>query len=458
MVAAAGLSDALIEELRTSVRGPVLRPGEDGYEIARKVWNGMIDKRPGLIVRCTGVADVISAVKFGRTHDLLVAVRGGGHNVGGKSLCDDGLLIDLSLMKGIVVDAANRTARAQAGVLWGEFDRETQAFGLATAGGVVSTTGIAGLTLGGGFGWLMRKYGLTCDNLLSVNLVTAEGEAITASEGENADLFWGLRGGSGNFGIATSFEYRLHSVGPIVVGGMVLHPLAQAADALRFYREFTQTAPDELTTYAGLLHSPDGAAVVALRVCYARPVEQGERVVQPLKNFSTPVADLFGSMSYLAQQQMFDAGFPAGNQYYEKSSFLAEISDDAIGTLISHFERVPSPLSGALIEHHGGAIRRVAEDATAFAHRAPEYNLVIPSAWIDPAESETEIAWTRGLWEAMQPFSTGGVYVNYMAEGESEERVRAAYGTNYGRLAALKRRWDPTNFFCLNQNILPSEL
>jgi FAD/FMN-containing dehydrogenase len=456
MVTATAVDHSAIEALRASVAGPVFRDGDDGYDAVRAVWNGMIQLRPRLIVRCTGTADVIKALSFARDNDLEIAVRGGGHNVAGKSLCADGLLIDCSMMKGILVDPTNRTVRAQTGVLWGELDRETQVFGLATPGGVVSTTGIAGLTLGGGFGWLMRKHGLTCDNVLSFNVVTADGTALVANEADNTDLFWALRGGGANFGVVTSIDYRLHPVGPIVMGGMALHPWAHARDVLRFYRDFTSTAPDELTTYAGLLHTPDGTPAAGIVVCYAGPVEDGERAVRPVKEFGSPVADLIGPMPFVDHQQIFDAGFPPGNLYYEKSSFLPDLSDDAIDVLVAQYEQAPSPMSFVVVEHHGGAIRRVDPDATAFAHREPEYNLIPPAVWTDPASSEMNIGWERRLWDLMQPYSTGASYVNYMSEGETEERVRGAYGDNYSRLATLKGKYDPTNVFHLNQNIKPS--
>jgi FAD/FMN-containing dehydrogenase len=445
-----------VDQLQASLSGPVLRDGDDGYEAVRAVWNGMIQRRPGLIVRCTGTADVVEALSFAQANDLEVAVRGGGHNVAGKSLCEGGLLIDCSLMKGIQVDPTNRTVRAQTGVQWGEFDRETQVYGLAAPGGVVSTTGIAGLTLGGGFGWLMRKHGLTSDNVLSFNLVTADGTPVVASESENPDLFWALRGGGANFGVVTSIEYRLHPLGPIVIGGMVLHPWEQARDVLRFYRDFTQSAPDELTTYAGLLHTPDGLPVAGIVVCYAGPVEDGERAVAPVKAFGSPLVDLIGPMPFVAHQQIFDPGFAKGNLYYEKSSFMRELSDEAIDVLVTQYERAPSPMSFVVLEHHGGAIRRVRPDATAFAHREPEYNLIPPAAWTDPAASEANIGWARQLWDRIRPYSTGATYINYMSEGEDEERVRGAYGDNYSRLATLKAKYDPTNLFHLNQNIMPS--
>lgn len=452
--AGSAVAAASLTELRAQVRG-VLAPGDDGYEAARRIWNGMIDRRPAVIARCAGVADVMAAVRFAREEGLPVAVRGGGHGVAGRAVCDDGIVIDLSPMKGIWVDPAARTARAQAGVLWGEFDRETQAFGLATTGGVVSTTGIAGLTLAGGFGWLMRAFGLTIDNLRAVDLVTADGELLRASEREHPDLFWGIRGAGANFGVVTSFEYQLHRLGPTVIGGMVLHPFEQAGSVLRFYREFTADAPDELTTYAGLLTTPDGVKVAGIVVCYAGSLEAGEAAVRPIRSFGTPVADLIGPIPYVAQQTLFTEAWPAGRHYYEKSCFLRDLGDAAIDMLVDGFARVPSPLSMVIIEQHGGAIRRVPEDGTAFPHRAPEYNLILPASWTDPADTAVNVQWTRELYTAMQPFATEGYYINYMADIESEERARAAYGGNYARLAALKATYDPANLFRLNHNIPP---
>src|SRR5918911_976812 len=333
------LGEATLGDLQASLRGALLRPGDDGYDAARRVWNGMIDKRPALIARCAGAADVITAVQFARSHNVQVAVRGGGHNVAGHAVCDDGLVIDLSPMKGIRVDPMARTARAQAGVTWGEFDRETATFGLATTGGLISTTGIAGLTLGGGIGWLMRKYGLACDNLLSVDIITADGQPMTASATENEDLFWGVRGGGGNFGIVTSFEYRLHPVGPMVLGGVIVHPLTVAKEALQFYREFTRTEPDDLTTTCAMVASlPDGdQPVVAFILCYSGPLEKGEEVVRPLRDFGSPVADMVGPMPYTALQALGGAFFPPGRLSYWKGSFLKELSDDAFETMIAQF-------------------------------------------------------------------------------------------------------------------------
>lgn len=450
------LTDTAIQEFSAGLRGQVVRPGDAGYDEARMVWNGMIDRHPGMIVRCAGVADVIAAVNFARANDLLVAVRGGGHNAAGLAVCDGGMVIDLSPMKGIRVDPVRRTVQAQAGVTWREFDRETTAFGLATTGGAISTTGISGLTLGGGLGWLMRGYGLACDNLLSADVVTADGRFLTASATEHAELFWGLRGGGGNFGVVTSLEFQLHPVPPLMLAGMVVHPVERAAEVLRFYREFTQTAPEQLTTFAGLLTSPDGVPVVALLLCYNGPVEEGEKVLQPLRAFGPPVADQIAPMPYTEVQRMLDEAFPAGLQVYWRSDFLTGLNDDVIRTLVDRFATVPSPLSALVLEQFGGAVGRISREATAFDHRDADYNLVIVSRWTDPAAPDPHIAWSRDVSQAVRPF-TRGVYVNYLGVGEGEDRVRAAYGAaKFERLVALKNQYDPANFFRMNQNIRPA--
>ncbi|MFN8470246.1 MAG: FAD-binding oxidoreductase [Caldilineaceae bacterium] len=460
-----GAAETAVTELANRLRGPLLRPGQAEYEVARRIWNGQIDRRPAIIVRCTGVADVIQAVNFARTHGLRLAVRGGGHNVAGLAVCDDGMMLDLSLLKGIHVDPAARTARAQPGVAWGELDRETQIFGLATPGGFVSTTGIGGLTLGGGFGWMSRKHGFTVDNLLAADAVTADGRFLTASAEENSDLFWGLRGGGGNFGVVTSFHYRLHSVGPIVVAGMILYPMEQATEVLRFYREFSAAAPDELGTMAMLRCAPPapflpreihGKPVVGIVVCYVGSLAVGEQLVRPLKEFGKPIVDLIGPKPYTAHQTLFDAGVPNGNQYYWKSEYLPSIADEAIETVIHFCERPSSPQTLVVLFQLGGAISRAAADITAVAHRDAAYVLNIASNWTDCENSDTHKKWTLSFWEAMQPHAAGGVYVNFLSQDEGEVRVRSAYGTNYGRLVALKNKYDPSNFFNLNQNIRPN--
>ena len=456
------LAESAVEEFMGSVRGQVLRPGDGGYDDARVLWNAMIDKRPALIVRCAGVSDVINSVNFARENNLLVAVRGGGHNVAGNAICDGGIMIDLSLMKSVRVDPGQRIARAEPGLTWGEFDRETQAFGLATTGGAISTTGIAGVTLGGGWGWLSRLHGLASDNLRSVDIVTAEGNFLTASATENADLFWGVRGGGGNFGVVTSFEYRLHPVGPMVLGGMVIHPFERAKEVLQFYREFSGKAPDELSSWAVLLTSPMGepVPVVIIAVCYAGAVEEGERVLQPLREFGPPLAYQVGPMPYTELQKMGDALNPPGLHDYWKGSFLKELSDDAIDALIGGCTTFPAPLAFGLIEHVlGGAVSRAGQEETAFNHRDERYSFLSLAGWPDSAESEKCIRWVRESWEAMQPFSTGGVYVNYLGQeaDEGADRVKAAYGAEkHQRLVALKNKYDPANLFSLNQNIKPT--
>lgn len=445
-------------EFQASLRGTLLRPGDTGYEEGRRVWNGLIDRRPAVIVRCAGAGDVIRAVGFARDLGLPLSVRGGGHNVAGNAMCDGGVAIDLSRMKGIRVDPSRRTVRAEGGVTWGELDWETQAFDLATTGGIVSTTGIAGLTLGGGIGWLARTCGLACDNLLSVDLVTADGRLLTVTPGEHGDLLWALRGGGGNFGVATSLEYRLHPVGP-VFGGVLIHRFEAARDLLRLYRDFTATTPPELACFPVLTSSSEGAPVAVIAVCYSGPSEAGERALRPLRAFGSPLMDGIGPMRYTALQSMLDGFYPPGLLNHWKSGFLTELSDEAIDTMITYSADRPSPMCHMAIEELGGAVSRIDAEETAFAHRDRRYNFLCLGMCADPAEVEGCIRWSRGFWEAMQPFSSGGVYVNYLgAESEEGEgRVRAAYGAaKYERLSALKARYDPTNLFRLNQNIRPA--
>jgi FAD/FMN-containing dehydrogenase len=448
------LGEATIEEFRVSLRGSLIRPGDSDYDAARTVWNGMIDKHPALIVRCSGVSDVMRAVQFARSHNLPVAVRGGGHNVTGAAVCDGGLVIDFSEMKSVRVDPVHRSARAEPGATWSDFDHETQAHGLATTGGLVSSTGVAGFTLGGGIGWLVRKHGLACDNLLSVDIVTADGRLLTASPEENSDLFWGVRGGGGNFGIITSFEFRLYPLSH-VVGGLVAHPIERAGEVLRFYRDFVENAPDELTTLVVFVTMPDGFRVVGIGACYAGPLEQGEEVIGPLRRFGPPVADMFGPVPYTALQAANDPSAPAGMQNYWKASFLAGLSDEAIDTIVEHAMGMTSPLSAVHVHHLGGAMSRVAPDATAYNQRDSEFVVNIIGMWASPAEHDSHVDWVRHLYSALQPYSTGGAYLNFLGD-EGQERVRAAYGGNYDRLLALKYKYDPTNFFRLNQNIRPT--
>jgi FAD/FMN-containing dehydrogenase len=401
------------------------------------------------------VADVLAAVRFARANGLLVSVRAGGHNVAGNAVCDDGLMIDVSPMKGVRVDPAARTVQAQAGVTWGDLDVETQAFGLATTGGVISTTGIAGLTLGGGVGWLNGRFGLACDNLIAADVVTADGQLVRASERDNADLFWGLRGGGGNFGIVTSFEYRLHPLGTTVLSGPTFHPAARAREVLRFYREFSAGEPDELTTYAGLLTGPDGTPLVGVVPCYAGPPEQGEKLVERLRRFGPPAVDMVGPMPYLAVQRMFNDAFPPHRYNYWKSSLTPEISDALIDTLVEHMARVPSPHTAVMLEHYHGAYARPAPTATAYAQRRDTYDVVIIANWTSPADTDKNVAWARSLFTAVQPQVSQAGYVNFLDRDDGADRVRAAYGDNYDRLVALKRKYDPQNFFRMNQNIRP---
>ena len=452
-----------VDELQASFGGELVRPDDGDYDEHRKVWNGSIDRRPGLIARCAGVADVRHAVRFAREHELVVAVRGGGHSFPGLSVCDDGMLIDLGPMKGIRVDPETGTVRAQAGVLLGELDRETQAFGLAVPAGIVTHTGLAGLTLGGGIGWIMRKYGLTIDQLQSVDVITADGELVKAREDHNADLFWGVRGGGGNFGIVTDFEFRLNPLGPYVVAGPVFWSMEDAPDVLRFYRDWVADCPDDLMTIVVQRRAPAlpvvppdlvGKLVVAVVACYAGPIEDGERVVRPLKEFGSPVLDLCQPKPYLAHQQMFDPSFRPGWWYYVRSCDVAELADDVIDIVVEHGTRITSPVSSIALWQMGGAVARVGEDATAFngRHAGFTFNINGNSQTADGFEAERQ--WARDYWSALAPHHTS-VYVNFLME-EGEDRVRQAYGADkYDRLKALKRAYDPTNFFRLNQNIKP---
>ncbi|HEV2742399.1 MAG TPA: FAD-binding oxidoreductase [Rubrobacter sp.] len=454
MPASKPVEEGAAREFAAGLRGELLRPEEDGYDKARRVFNGMIDRRPAFIVRCAGTSDVMRGVNFARQHDLLLAVRSGGHNVAGKAVCDGGLMLDLSPMKGMRVDPARRTARAQAGLTLGDFDHETQAFRLATPLGVVSMTGIAGLTLGGGLGWLNGKHGLACDNLLSADVVTADGRLLTASEEENADLFWGIRGGCGNFGVVTSFEYRLHPVGP-VLGGGIRYSAAEARDALRFYHEFAASCPDELSTSASLGLDPDGNLVAGVSVCYCGELEEGERALRPLREFGSPLEDSIQPMAYTALQSAPDGGFPPDRQHYWKASFLKDLTDEAVEVLVRFVSEMPSPSSGVGLQQMHGAASRVDPAATAFPHRDEHYDLLILSQWADPSDSEANVRWTRELFDAMRPFFGEGVYVNNLGEEEAD-RVEEAYGGQYGRLVALNDKYDPTNLFRLNQNIRPA--
>jgi FAD/FMN-containing dehydrogenase len=452
---ATSLTDDLIAAFGARLRGPLLRPSDAGYDSARSVWNAMIDRRPALIVQPRGAADVSAAVTFARELGITLSIKGGGHNVAGKAVSDGGLMLDMSLMKSIRVDPEQRTVRAEPGVLLHELDAETHAFGMATPAGTISTTGIAGLTLGGGQSWLAGKHGFTVDNLLAVDIVTADGALRHASETEHPDLFWALRGAGANFGVVTSFEYRLHPV-HTVLGGMVLHPFEHAREVLRFYRQFTADLPDELTTFCGALTGPDGELLIAMIVCYVGDLAEGERVVAPLRQFGSPLADTIGPTPFPEHQQMFDAAFPHGRRNYWKTSLTASLSDGFIEALIEHMPRTPSPGNAVLIMEFHGAYRRVANNATAYAHRDLRYDVLILGNWADAADDERNIAWVRAFHMALAPEVSERAYVNDLGE-EGEHRARLSYGENYARLLDLKRQYDPTNLFRLNQNIDPGE-
>jgi len=456
--------DRALRELKVSFAGELVSPEDATYDRRRAVWNGSIDRHPALIARCAGASDVSAAVTFARQTGLPLAIKGGGHSFPGQSVCDDGVVVDLGEMKGIVVDPQARTATAEAGVLLGELDRETQAYGLAVPAGIVTHTGLAGLTLGGGIGWLQRKYGLTIDQLIAVDLITAEGELVKASETENADLFWGVRGGGGNFGVVTQFEFRLNPLGPNVVAGPVFWPIEESPDVLRFYRDWIAAAPDDLMTIVIHRKAPPlpfippelhGKPVVAVVCCYAGSVEEGEEAIAPLKAFGSPVLDLCEPKPFLEHQTMFDPSYPHGQWYYMRACDVGELTDEVIDITVEHAMRIRSPLTAFPIWQMGGAISRVDEDETAFSGRGAghTFNITAATAGRDGFDEERE--WVRDFWSALEPHHTSGVYVNFLMN-EGEDRVREAYGTKkYDRLKALKRRYDPDNLFRLNQNIPP---
>jgi len=453
-----------VEKLRSGLRGPVVLPGDAGYEEARTIWNAMIDRRPGMVVRCLGAADVMAAVAFARERGLLTAVRSGGHNIAGNAVCDDALLIDLSQMRAVDVDPAAKTAMVQPAANLGDVDKECQAFGLSVPVGINSTTGIAGLTLGGGFGWTTRKFGMTVDSLLSADVVTADGKLVRASEDENPDLFWALRGGGGNFGIVTAFRFRLHAVGPEVLSGLIVHPFAKAPALIRRYRRLAAEAPDELTCWVVIRQAPPlpflpaewhGKEVFILALCYVGDMAEGERAVAPLRALGEPIADVVGPHPFVGWQAAFDPLLTPGARNYWKSHDFADLSDAAMDVLLDHAGRLPTPETEIFIAHLGGAMARVPAEATAYPNRDAHYLMNVHTRWQEAADDERCVGWARSLFDAAAPHASGTVYVNFMPEDEGG-RVEGAYGGNFARLAGIKAKYDPTNFFRLNQNIAPA--
>ena len=458
------LDQQAIDELASSLRGQLLRSGETGYEEARQIWNAMIDRRPALIARCAGVADVMRSLEFARRHGLLVAVRGGGHNIAGNAVCDGGLMIDLSTMRSVRVNPKTQRAYVEPGATLGDFDHEAQAFGLATPLGINSTTGVAGLTLGGGFGWLSRKYGMSIDNLISADVLTADGKLLHASTEHNPDLFWAIRGGGGNFGIVTGFEFQLHPVGPEVLSGLIVYPFEEAKSVLTQYRQFVETMPDELNVWVVLRQAPPlpflppqvhGKEVVVFAVCYAGDLDAGRRAIEPLRGFGKAHGEHTGPMPYAAWQQAFDPLLTPGARNYWKSHNFTQLSDGAIDSVIQYAGRLPSAQCEIFIGLIGGQASRVAPDAMAYSHRDTKFVLNVHGRWERPEEDQKGISWAREFFTAASPYATGGVYVNFMTQEETD-RVGAAYGKNYARMAELKNKFDPHNLFRLNQNIKPT--
>jgi len=443
-----------IQDFAGMLRGKLLQEGDGGYDEARRVWNAMINRRPGLIARCAGTQDVVHSVRFAREHGLLVSVRGGGHSVAGNAVCDGGLMIDLSPMKGIRTDPDRRVAWAEAGLRLSEFDRDTQAHGLATTLGIASDTGIAGLTLGGGYGWLNGRFGLACDNVTSAEVVTANGRVLTASATENADLFWGIRGGGGNFGVVTRFEYRLHPMDH-VLSGMVMYPWGQAREALQMFHRFSITAPDAVTTIGTIVKAPDGNSTIAISVCYSGPVEEGEKLLEPLRSFGPPIADTIKPMRYVEMQRASDEHFPPGGHYYWKTSLLRDLSDGAIHVFLKYGQELPTAQSVIFLQQLHGAASRIGPTETAFPHRYHNYDCGPLFGWEDPADSERCIRLARDCWTALRPFYSRSVYLNALGE-EGDPRIREAFGPNYAGVVALKNKYDPTNLFRLNPNIKPT--
>ena len=458
------LDPSVANDLKKRIQGEILTADSPGYDKVRAIWNAMIDRKPALIARCKTADDVVQCVKFATQHGLLVAVRGGGHNIAGNAVCDGGLLIDLSLMRAVRVDASKRTALVEGGALLGDLDQATQAHGLATPLGINSTTGVAGLTLGGGFGWLSRKYGLTIDNLVSATVVTAAGDKLTASARENSDLFWAIRGGGGNFGVVTSFEFQLHAIGKEVLSGLIVHPLADAKKVLQFYRDFALKAPDELAVWFVLRKAPPlpflpeswhGKEILALAACCNGDLKTGEKLLQPLRAFGQPIADVIGPTPYVGWQQVLDPLLTPGMRNYWKSHEFLEIPDKMIDVLVDFAGRLPDPQTEMAFAQLGGAIARVANDATAYSHREPNFLINVHGRWDGAANDDRCVGWARDLFTALAPFSTGAVYVNFLT-AEEGDRVKMAYGANLAKLVGVKKKYDPTNLFRMNINIRPS--
>ena len=458
------LQEATVDEFRTQLRGDVLLPNAEGYDESRQIWNAMIDRRPALIARCVSAEDVVESVKFARTHNLLVAIRGGGHNIAGNAVCDDGIMIDLSRMKNVQVDVQGRRATAEPGCTLADFDAATQRHGLATPMGINSTTGVAGLTLGGGFGWLSRKYGMTVDNLLSADVVTADGRQVHASETENADLFWGLRGGGGNFGVVTRFEFQLHPVGPDVLSGLIVYPFDQVKSVLTKFAHFTLAMPDELNVWMVTRKAPPlpflaeqfhGKEMVALALCYAGIPASGEPLIEPLRKFGTPIGEHVGVQPYTAWQQAFDPLLTKGARNYWKSHNFAQLSDGAIDVIIEYAAKLPSPQCEIFIGTIGGQTGRVAPEAMAYANRDANYVMNVHGRWESASEDARGIEWARGFFAKAQPFASDGAYINFLTQDETD-RIAFAYGPTFKRLVEIKKKYDPTNLFRMNQNIKPS--
>lgn len=453
-----------LDAFKASLHGELLQPSDSGYDEARSIWNAMIDRRPDIIARCRGVADVVACVNFARGHSLKLSIKGGGHNIAGLAVCDGGIMLDMSLMRGVWVDPISRTARAQAGCLLSDVDRETQLHGLAAVLGFVSNTGTAGLTLGGGFGYLTRRFGWTTDNLLSMEVVTAEGRIVRANENENSDLFWGLCGGGGNFGVVTNFEYKLHLVGPEVMAGAIAWRAEDSSAVLEMFRAVMEKAPPELACIAGLRIAPPapwlakdihGKPIVALFVCHSGQLAEGEKLVAPIKAFGKPVGDIVQRRSYVSQQSLLDATQPKGRRYYWKSEYLPDLKPDLLAKTISHAKAIPSPHSAILLFPLDGALNRLAEDCSAVGNRDAAWVLNIAASWEKSEDDRTNVEWARAAWQDIRSFSTGGTYVNFLTEEEGDERIHAAYGDNYERLIEVKTKWDAKNLFRMNKNIVP---